>query len=209
MKFPCKCLIIAAAVFLSAGLVHAELPADYAETFGELSALIDSTEPGPVGVVRGGWLAAGYFRAAAEGLEFNRGRFAAARTAGQAGLSGLFLAVHGAPEHHRLVCKTLETDRTKRAMMSRIFGTEAAFSQSLQNGEYLQPLIDTLPSASGPRALLRLMIQSKDSLVRRAGLFWGHWFADGDYWKSAREMALKDPDAVNRACAIRLLRISR
>lgn len=188
--------------------MRAELPGNYAETFGELSALIDGDEMSPLEMARGGWLASGYFRTAADGLDFNRARFTAAHTAGQAGLSGLFLAVHGRPEHHQVVCRTLETDRTKRAMMNRIFGTEAAFFQSLENGEYLQPLIDALPSANGPRVLLRLLIQSKDPLVRRAGLFWGHWFADGDYWRSARDMALKDQDAVNRACAIRLLKRS-
>lgn len=206
MKFRFTCRIVVATVLLSAGFARAALPGNYAETFSELSAMIDGNELSPLEMVRGGWLTPGYFAPAAEGLEFNRARFAAARTAGQAGLSGLFLAVHGRPEHHQFVCKTLETDKTKRAMMNRIFGTEAAFFQSLENGEYLQPLMNALPSTAGPRSLLRLLIQSKDPLVRRAGLFWGHWFADGDYWKSAREMAAKDSDAVNRACAVRLLK---
>jgi hypothetical protein len=206
MKLLFKFRIVVALVLYFAGFAQAALPENYAETFSELSAMIDGDELSPLEMVRGGWLTPGYFAPAAEGLEFNRARFAAARTAGQAGLSGLFLAVHGSPEHHQFVCKTLETDKTKRAMMIRIFGTEAAFFQSLENGEYLQPLMNALPSTAGPRALLRLLIQSKDPLVRRAGLFWGHWFADGDYWKSAREMATKDLDAVNRACAVRLLK---
>ncbi len=206
MKSRLKCLFIAATVFFSAGFLRAALSANYPAIFGELAALIDGDELGPVEMVRGGWLATKYFAPAAEGLEFNRARFVAARTAGQAGISGLFLAQYGTPAHHQLVCRTLETDRIKRAMMNRIFGTEEAFFQSLENGQYLQPLMDVLPSTAGSRALLRLFIQSKDPLVRRAGLFWGHWFADGDYWRAVREMATKDPDSVNRACAIRLLK---
>jgi hypothetical protein len=207
IKSRLKFLAVAAALaFSSAGTAFAVLPGNYPAMFSELSALIGGDEVTPVEMVRGGWLATQYFAPASAGLEFNQARFTSARTSGEAGLSGLFLAVHGRPEHHQFVCRTLETDKTKRVMMSRIFGTEAAFFQSLENGAYLQPLIDALPSITGPRALLRLMIQSKDPLVRRAGLFWGHWFADGDYWKSVRETALKDSDAVNRACATRLLK---
>jgi hypothetical protein len=206
MKSRLKCLFIAATVFFSAGFLRAALPANYPAIFGELSALIDGDELGPVEMVRGGWLATRYFAPAAEGLDFNRAQFATARSPGQAGISGLFLAQYGTPSHHQFVCQTLETDRTKRIMMSRIFGNEAAFFQSLENGQYLQPLMDVLPSTAGPRALVRLLIQSKDPLVRRAGLFWGHWFVDGDYWRSVREMAMKDSDPVNRACAIRLLK---
>lgn len=209
MKFRFKYRPVFVAAFFCAGVVRAALPADYAETFRELSALIDSAELSPAEILRGGWLATGYFRTAAEGLEFNRGRFAAARTAGQAGLSGLFLAVHGRPEHHQFVCRTLETDKTKRAMMNRIFGSEAAFFQSLENGDDMRPLMNTLPSTSGLRSLLLMFTRSQDALTRRAGLFWGYWLADGDYWKSVRKTAVEDPDAVNRACAIRLLRTSR
>lgn len=196
-------------MLLCNGIVLAALPENYPAMFSELSAMIDGDELGPVEMVRGSWLATRYFAPAAEGLEFNRERFAAARTPGQAGLSGLFLAQYGTPAQHQFVCRTLETDRTKRAMMSRIFGTEAAFFQSLENGQYLQPLMDVLPSTGGPRALLRLFLKSNDPLVRRAGLFWGHWFADGDYWMTVREMARNDPDAVNRACAVRLFRSAR
>lgn len=148
-------------VFLSAGFACAALPENYSETFYELSSLIDGDESGPVEMVRGGWLAPGYFATATEGLEFNRDRFMAARTAGQAGLAGLFLAVHGTQANHQFVCKTLETDKAKRAMMSRIFGTEAAFFQSLEKGEQLRPLMNTLPSTGGLRALLRTLIRRK------------------------------------------------
>jgi hypothetical protein len=193
------------AAFLAAQVAHAVLPTEYPAMFSELSGLMDSDEISPGEMLRGGWLATRYFSTAAEGLEFNQSRFMAAQTAGTAGLSGLFLAVHGTQTHHQFVCKTLETDKTKRVLMSRIFGTEAAFFQSLENGESLSPLIETLPSTDRLRLLLRMLIQSKDFLTRRAGLFWGHWFPDGEYWKTVREMAAKDPDAVNRACAQRLL----
>lgn len=193
------------AVFLAVQFAHAALPPEYPAMFSELSGLMDSDELGPGEMLRGGWLATRYFSTAAEGLEFNQSRFTAAQTAGPAGLAGLFLAVHGTQTHHQFVCKTLETDKTKRVLMGRIFGTEAAFFQSLEAGDSLSPLIETLPSTDRVRLLLRMFIQSKDSLTRRAGLFWGHWFPDGDYWKAVREMAAKDPDAVNRACAQRLL----
>ena len=204
VKMKCRHYVFLA-VFLAAQVAHAALPPDYPAMFSELSGLMDSEELGPGGMLRGGCLATRYFSTAAEGLEFNQSRFAAAQTAGTAGLAGLFLAVHGTQVQHQFVCKTLETDKTKRVLMGRIFGTETAFFQSLENGESLSPLIETLPSTERLRLLLRMLIQSKDFLTRRAGLFWGHWFPDGEYWKTVREMAAKDPDAVNRACAQRLL----
>jgi hypothetical protein len=197
------------AIFLTANSARAVLSGNYPAVFSELSALIDSDELDPGQMMRGGWLATRYFSAAAEGLKFNQERFVVAQTAGSAGLSGLFLAVHGTQTHHQFVCKTLETDKTKRILMSRIFGTKEAFFQSLENGEQLSPLLETLPSTDRLRLLLRMLIQSKDPLTRRAGLFWGYWLRDGDYWKSTREMTAKDPDPVNRACALRLIKGSR
>jgi hypothetical protein len=197
------------AVFLIANSARAVLPGNYLAMFSELSSLMDSDELDPGQMLRGGWLATRYFSAATEGLEFNQARFSAAQTAGSAGLSGLFLAVHGTQAHHQFVCKTLETDKTKRILMGRIFGTEEAFFQSLENGEQWSPLLETLPSTARLRQLLRILIQSKDPLTRRAGLFWGYWLRDGDYWKAAREMTANDPDPVNRACALRLIKGTR
>ena len=196
-------------VFLAVNSARAVLPGNYPAMFSELSALMDSDELDPGQMMRGGWLTTRYFSAAAEGLEFNQSRFVVAQTAGSAGLSGLFLAVHGTQMHHQFVCKTLETDKTKRVLMSRIFGTEKAFFQSLENGEQLSPLLEALPSTDRLHQLLRMLIQSKDPLTRRAGLFWGFWLRDGDYWRSAREMIARDPDPVNRACALRLIQDSR
>jgi len=205
IKYKCRiCAVMA--VLLVASFAHAALPGNYQEMFYELSEWMDGDALGPVEMMRGGWLATQYFSPAADGLNFNRERFTAARTSGQAGLSGLFLAVHGTQEHRQFVCKTLETDRIKRGMMNRIFGTEAAFFQSLEGGEYLRPLMSVLPSTNGLRSLLRMLMQSSDPLTRRAGLFWGYWLVDDVYRKAVREMASKDPDAVNRACAARLLR---
>ncbi len=209
MKFRFKYLPVVIAVLLPAGFSPAALPENYPATFSELSALIDGDELSPVEMMRGGWLAPGYFAPSTEALEFNRQRFAAARTTGEAGLSGLFLAVNGTAAQHQFVCKTLETDQTKRRMMSRLFGTEEAFFQSLENGEPLRPLMNALPSTVRLHSLLRIFSQSKDPLVRRAGLFWGYWFADGDYWQTVRTAAAQEADAVNRACAQRLLRHAR
>ncbi len=195
-----------AAVFLVTDFACAALPKDYPGLFYELSGLIDSNDLGLVELIRGGWLAARYFAPAEDGLDFNQARFTMSRTAGEAGLSGLFLAERGTAAHHQFVCKTLETDRMKRNWMGRIFGTEGAFFQSLENGEDLRPLISALPSTTGLRTLLQRLHRSPDVLVRRAGLFWGYWLADGDYWKMVREMTKKDLDVVNRACAMRLLK---
>lgn len=194
------------AVFLAATCARAALPESYPETFSELSALIDGDELGPIEMMRAGWLAPGYFVPAKEGLDFNRARFTAAQSAGQAGLSGLFLALHGTPAHHQFVRKTLETDPSKRRLMWAVFGTEDAFFQSLEGGEKMRPLMNTLPPTNGLRLLLRMLIQSNDSLTRRAGLFWGYWLIDDVYRKAVNEMALNDLDAVNRACARRLLK---
>ncbi len=191
---------------LSVGVAHAALPGNYPATFSELAGLIDSETMGPMEMVRGGWLATGYFATAANGLAFNQSRFAESRTPGEAGISGLFLAVHGTPTHHQFVCKALETNSLKRKWMRGVVGTEAAFFRSLDECEYLTPLMNALPAKSGVRALLKRFRQSPDALVRRAGLFFGYWFADVEYWQSVRNIALKDADAINRVCAVRLAR---
>ena len=198
-----------ATVVFMAGVVCAELPANYAATFGALAKRIDGPQLTPVEMVQSGWQATRYFAPGIEGLPFNRDRFEKSQTPGSAGLSGLFLAVHGTPVYHRFVCKILETDRSKRNLMRWLFGTETAFFRSLRDGAQLGPLMNALPSTQGVRSLLRMLIHSKDSLTRRAGLFWGSWFADAGYWTAVRTLATNDSDAVNRACAQRLLKANR
>ena len=200
---------VLATVFLTSSVVSAALPTDYQQTFNALAQRIDGGQLTPLEMVQSGWQAARYFSTGVEGLPFNRDRFECARTPGSAGLSGLFLAVNGSSVYHQYICKLLETDRSKRMLMFRLFGTEAAFFQSLRNGEQMRPLMNALPSTNGIRSLLRRLIRSKDALTRRAGLFWGHWFSDAEYWKSTRSMAAKDPNSINRSCAQRLIKAAQ
>lgn len=196
---------VAVAIFLLGGIACAALPPTYEQTFFELSALIDGETPRPAEMLRGSWQAVSYFMVARKGLGFNRVHFLEARTPGEAGLSGIFLGVHGAPAHHQILCNTLETDRRKRSWMAFFFGTEEAFKRTLQEGETLRPLVSILPSTTGVRSLLKRLRGSRDGLVRRAGIFCGYWLADADYWHSVRDIAEQDADPVNRACAAQLL----
>jgi hypothetical protein len=205
MGFRFKWRVFASAVLMLAGAAHAVLPAGYSAMFDELSALIDGGDPAPSEMLRGGWLAARYIAPAAEGLAFNRARFAASASPGQAGVSGLFLAVHGSPEDHQLIRRVLETEPQKRSWLARSFGTEEAFFHSLESGSAWSPVLSALPSAGRLMELLRVLSKSPDPLVRRAALCWGWQVADAGYWEWVRATAVRDADPVTRACALRLL----
>lgn len=83
------------------------------------------------------------------------------------------------------------------------------FFKQFKRAAKLQPLTSVLPSMAGLRAQCRLLMQSRDPLTRRAGLFWGSWIADAGYLWGVNYMATKDADPVNRACAARLSDILR
>jgi hypothetical protein len=197
----------AAAVFLAAGAVRAELPQNYPEMFNELSALIDGGVLGPMEMVRGGWLATRCFAPSDEGLEFNREQFIDAESPGQTTVSGLFLAMHGDSRTRLLVRSELETNLSKRKWLWLTVGTEEAFFKQFNNGVKLQSLTRALPATDGLRTQCWLLMQSSDPLTRRAGLLWGCWLADDGYRWAVNHMATEDVNPVNRACAIRLLKM--
>ncbi len=180
-------------------------PAGYQQMFRELSAMADSAQLTPARIMNASWLCIQYFAPAGERLEFNRAQFLTADTQGGAAVSGLFSAIHGDSRIRLTVREELETNLQKRRWLWMNVGTEEIFFRNLVEGSKFQPLTRTLPSADGLRLQIRMLMNSKDALVRRAGLFWGSWLADDGYRWGAGRMAESDADPVNRACAARLL----
>jgi len=182
---------------------------DYRQMFGTLSEMADSAQLSPAQIMNGSWLSIKYFAPAEDQLGFNRTQFLTASSPGRAAVSGLFLAIHGDVRAHLMVCSELETNLKKRRWVWMNAGTEEVFFRNLLEGAKFQPLTRTLPSVDGLRAQIRMLMHSKDALVRRAGLFWGSWLADDGYRWAAARMAEEDVDPVNRICAARLLKIIR
>jgi hypothetical protein len=192
-----------------AGSARAILPLEYRQMFGELSAMADGTQLTPGQIMNGSWMCIQYFAPADERLEFNRAQFMSAVSPGRAAVSGLFLAIHGDPRARLALRSELETNRLKREWIWMNLGTEEVFFRNLLEGAKYQPLTRALPSVDGLRIQIRILMNSKDALVRRAGLFWGSWLADDGYRWGAGQMAESDADPVNRACAGRLLAMLR
>ena len=184
-------------------------PGEYEQMFGDLSAMVDGAGLTPGQMMAGSWTSIKYFGLADGRLAFNQSQFASAKSQGRAAVSGLFLAIHGGDRAHLLVRSELETNPVKRKWLWMNFGTEKMFFWRLKEGMMFQPLTRTLPSTDGLRAQLRLLMQSRDPLIRRAGLFWGSWLVDDGYRWRVNQMASADPDPVNRACASRLMTVMR
>lgn len=180
---------------------------EYAQMFVKLSSMVDGSGMTPQQMVTGSWLGIKYFAPIEGRLEVNRGWFMKAGTLGQAAVSGLFLAMHGDNRTRLFVRNELETNLSKRQWLWLTVGTEDVFFRQFRNGQKMQPLTSVLPSMSGLRAQCRLLMQSRDPLTRRAGLFWGSWIADAGYLWGVNYMAKEDADPVNRACAARLARV--
>jgi len=182
---------------------------DYQQMFRTLSEMADSAQLSPAQIMNGSWLSIKYFAPAGDRLVFNRAQFLTASSQGRAAVSGLFLSIHGDVRTHLAVRSELETNLKKRRWVWMNVGTEEVFFRNLLEGAKFQPLTRTLPSVEGLRAQIRMLMHSKDALVRRAGLFWGSWLADDGYRWAAARMVEEDTDPVNRACAARLLKIIR
>jgi hypothetical protein len=183
--------------------------AEYQEMFSRLSSMVDSSGMSPQKMVTGSWLGMKYFAPIEGRMGCNHGWFTDAGSRGQAAVSGLFLAMHGDNRMRLFVRNELETNLTKRQWLWLTVGTEDVFFRQFENGRKMQPLMSVLPSMAGLRAQCRLLMQSRDPLTRRAGLFWGSWVADAAYLWGVNYMAKEDKDPVNRACATRLLTMIR
>jgi len=182
-----------------------EIPADFPDTFDELSAIIDQSEVSGMDMARGSYLATRFFSVGPDALPYVQTRFLQAKTRGEASMAGLYLSCWGKLQHLYLMRKDLETNRTKRVWVYELAGTEQVFFASLKSGEDWKSFTELFPSTSGPRSFAICCINSKDALVRRAGLYWGYWMQDKVYWQHAKALAQSDPDPVTRKIAVRLL----
>ncbi len=200
-----RSLIAALALLASAEAADAP-PSDFASTYVKLSAFLDQEELDPLEVAAGSLWAARFYSVGRPGLEPTRRWFRSAATCGRASAAGLYQVVHGSSNDLMAVRVELETSKLKRGWLHGMVGTEPRFEASLENGKSWASLSRVLPATAGCRTLAIMCIRSRDPLVRRAGVFWGYWFADAPYWGHVRRLAAGDGDAVTRKVSANLLR---
>ncbi len=181
-------------LFAAAALAHAQFPADFAETFERVTALVDREELGALEMARGSVDAARLISVGAPGVAWMEPRFKGAATFGEAAVAGLYMTTWGGSGQLAAIRRELETNAHKRSWLHQLVGTEETFLAHLASGGRYQPLIRLLPDVGGARALTMLLMRSGDPLVRRAGLFWGYWLADASYWNAVRALAKTERD---------------
>lgn len=196
--------LIAAALLTAAAA--AAPPADFADNYVKLSAFLDQEELSPLDVAEGSLRAARFYAVGLPGLEPTRRWFHAAPTCGRASAAGLYQVVHGSSNDLMGVRLELETSKLKRGWLYAMVGTEQRFEAALMNGKSWAPLSRVLPATTGCRTLAVMCLRSRDPLVRRAGAFWGYWFADAPYWGYVRRLAAGDADPVTRKISANLLK---
>lgn len=180
---------------LVAGAVSAAEPTpEFAGQFARLAELVDREELGAMDMARGSYDAARFVSVGAPGLPWLEPRFKGASTFGEAAVAGLYMTTWGGSAHLAAIRRELETNRRKRAWIHGLVGTEEVFLAHLASGGTYQPLVSLLPDVGGARALTMLLMRSGDPLVRRAGLFWGFWLADANYWSAVRALAKVEKD---------------
>lgn len=197
-----------AILFAAAALAHAQLPADFAETFERVAALVDREELGALEMARGSLDAARLIGVGAPGIAWMRPRFNGAATFGEAAVAGIYMTTWGGSEELATIKRELETNANKRKWLHGLVGTEAQFLAHLSTGGRYQPLVRLLPDVGGARALTMLLVRSRDPLVRRAGLFWGYWLADASYWNAVRALAKTERDRTTLRLVQELLKRS-
>jgi hypothetical protein len=167
--------------------------------------MIDRETLTPLEMAKGTYDATRFFcrgqtRGAAAGAALS-----ACHHAGSGHVAGLYLTVWGQQRQFDMIRAELERNKTKRRLIYGLAGTEPIFFSSLAAGAQYQPLLRLMPSVGGTRTLTRQLLDSPDALVRRSGMFWGFWLADGPFWGRVKEMASADPDPTTRRVAGRLL----
>ena len=203
-----------AAVLLSSSTLFAQeqaakLPEDFPQTYESLASLLDREDPGAMELARGTYDAANFFAVGPVALPYTKQRFANANTEGEASIGGLFITVRGNAEDIALIQRDLETNKRKRQWLAHMVGTEQAFFASIESGAAWREFMRVLPSTEGPRRLSLGCMQSKDALVRRAGMFWGYWFEGPGYWNSVKKISSGDADPGTRRIAAHLLNPDR
>jgi hypothetical protein len=197
---------VLAAFVLCACAVRAEVPADFADTFARLAALVDREELSALEMARGSYDAARLAAVGVPGLAWVEPRFINAASFGEAAVAGAYMTAWGKQAHLDVIRRELETNPLKRRWLHALVGTEEQFLAHLASGGMYQPLIRLMPNVGGARALTLRLIESRDPLVRRAGLFWGFWLADANYWRAVRELAKSERDRTTLRLAQEVLR---
>jgi hypothetical protein len=191
---------------LPSGAEETVLPEHFVETFEGLAGLVDQETLSAMDMARGSYLSARYFSVGRPALPYLQSRFYGAQTPGEASMAGLYMTIYGGKAHTEAIRKELETNPRKRSWLYEMVGTESAYRASLDDGKQWKPLLRVLPSTAGSRQLAMTCMRSRDPLVRRAGLFWGYWMPDADYWRAVRRCGEGDRDPVTQGMARHLLR---
>lgn len=200
-----RTILFAVCLFVGATFAGAAVPEDFNETFARLASLVDSEEVGVLDMARGTYDATRFISAGKDGAPVLESKFLNAATFGEASVAGLYLTVWGKDGQLSAIQRELEANPLKRKWLYGMVGTEELFWNSIGDGGKYQPLLRLLPSIGGTRALALRCIQSKDPLVRRAGLFWGYWLADKSYWDAVSGLAKSDDDRTTLRVVQRLL----
>ncbi|MCZ7591698.1 MAG: hypothetical protein M5U15_05895 [Kiritimatiellae bacterium] len=200
-----RTILIAICLLAGVALAESAVPEDFNETFARLASLVDSEEVGVLDMARGTYDATRFISVGKEGAPVLETRFLKATTFGEASVAGLYLTVWGREGQLSEIQRELETNPLKRKWLYGMVGTEDLFWNSIGDGGKYQPLLRLLPSIGGTRSLALRCMQSKDPLVRRAGLFWGYWLADKSYWDAVGSLAKSDDDRTTLRVVQRLL----
>lgn len=202
-----RCLLLAVWLLARAAAAQAPsaVPADFPATFSDLAALVDAEELDPLDMARGSLSASRYFAVGAPGVGRNAAWYRQARTFGQASVAGLYVTVWGQAADLEALRRELETNRSKRVWLHQMLGNEGQFFSSVESGRDWAHMLSLLPSVGGTRRLSVLCMESRDALVRRAGMFWGYFVADPAYWAKVKGLWQGDADPLNRRIATRLL----
>lgn len=179
---------------------------EMAPVWSELVELVGKRPWSALQWTRGIYLATQIFRYGAGGVPFMNGQFSRSGDATVAFLSGVYVTTYGGDSDLTHIRTDLEKDDRKRAWLKGAFGDAPALSASMELGEEWRPALRCLPATAGGRKLATACTRSEDALVRRAGLYWGFWVADGAYWTTVHQALKRDPDPLNRRFAAFLLR---
>jgi hypothetical protein len=172
----------------------------------ELLDLIRAGDWGPLEWGRASYLVAQLSCHGPRGVPRMRERFLPATSPEEAFLTGLYVSAYGSSSDHGILRRDLESSPRKQEWLRRMAGDKNAINASLSGGAAWAPAVQLLPTPDGCRKFCALCMESDNTLVRRAGMLWGYWISDPDYWGRVRSGALRDPDMLTRQLAGHLLR---
>lgn len=181
-------------------------PPGMENTWNDLVPMIKQAPWGAAEWTRGIYLGIRLMSFGIDGIPPMRQTFARTANSEAAFLSGAYLAVHGGRKERAFVRKELESNPKKQTWLKGLVGDAKALSAAMRSGSEWQPAIRQLPSTSGCLLLAKECMLSRDPLVRRAGLYWGFWLADRQYWKMAAKLSASDADPLTKRFAAALIR---